>query len=217
MPYVMSRINVPNFDEWLRTFETPDHGAASRPHRIYRSLDEPDQLVIALKVDSYEDAVALRAELPQTRPFSEVRFAGEPRIVEELEEIACAPTDGKLAVARLAVFDPPPELQPDDRRRRRSLIDLVRAQPGFRAGYHLRHDESDRMLSLTIWDSEAALEAADRAVAERPAHDRRGIRPSTVEVWRMEANFERERATLDRGCPSASAGETAERRQGQTP
>jgi hypothetical protein len=45
------------------------------------------------------------------------------------------------------------------------------------------------MISLTIWDSKAALEAAGRAVAERPARDRRGIRPSTVEVWRVEVTF----------------------------
>jgi heme-degrading monooxygenase HmoA len=98
------------------------------------------------------------------------------------------------AVARLAVFDLPPQLRPDDRRRSRSLIELVRAQPGFRAGYHLHHFESDRMISLTIWDSESALQAAGRTVAERPLEDQRGIQPTVVEVWRVEADFE-QRAT----------------------
>lgn len=191
MPYVMSRIDVPNVDEWRHAFEivAADRTAAWRRHRIYRSLEEPDQLVIALEVDSYEDAVTLRAALPESRPFAEVRFAGEPRIVDELEDIARAGDDRQEAAARLAVFESPPGLQPDDRRRTRSLVDVVRAQPGFRAGYHLRHRESGRMISLTIWDSKAALEAAGRAVAERPAHDRRGIRPSTVEVWRVELDF----------------------------
>jgi hypothetical protein len=45
------------------------------------------------------------------------------------------------------------------------------------------------MISLTIWDSKSALEGAGRAVAERPARDRRGIRPSTVEVWHVEVDF----------------------------
>src|SRR5437667_5745826 len=90
MPYLMSRIDVPNVDAWTRAFETlADDGAAWRRHRIYRSLEEPEQLVIALGVDSYEDAVALRAELPESRPFAEVRFAGQPRMVDELEGIAC--------------------------------------------------------------------------------------------------------------------------------
>jgi heme-degrading monooxygenase HmoA len=190
MPYVMSRIDVPNVDEWTRAFETlADGGAAWRRHRIYRSLEEPEQLVIALEVDSYEDAVGLRADLPETTPFSEVRFAGQPRIVDELEGSACARNDRREAAARLAIFDSPPRLKPDDPRRTRSLVDLVRAQPGFRAGYHLRQPESGRMIALTIWDSKTALDAAGRAVAERPARDRRGIRPSTVEVWQVEVDF----------------------------
>ena len=191
MPYVMSRIDVPNVDEWTEAFETvaADRPVAWRRHRIYRSLEESDQLIIALEVDSYDDAVTLRAALPESRPFAEVRFAGKPRIVDELGGIAGAPDDRGKAVARLAAFDSPPELQPDDRRRTRSLTDLVRAQPGFRAGYHLRHRESGRMISLTIWDSEAALEAAGRAVTQRPPDDQRGIRPSVVEVWRVEVDF----------------------------
>jgi hypothetical protein len=47
------------------------------------------------------------------------------------------------------------------------------------------------MISLTVWDSEPALEAAGRAVAARPAEDQRRIRPSSVEVWRIEVDFER--------------------------
>jgi hypothetical protein len=45
------------------------------------------------------------------------------------------------------------------------------------------------MISLTIWDREAALEAAGRAVTQRPPDDQRGIRPSVVEVWRVEVDF----------------------------
>src|SRR5919201_3256586 len=191
MPYVMTRIDVPDVDQWRHAFEAvaADRAAAWRRHRIYRSLEERDQLVIALEVDSYAEADTLRAALPESRPFAEVRFAGEPRIVDELAGIAGAPDDRVEAVARLAVFDSTPELQPDDPRRTRSLAELVRAQPGFRAGYHLRHRESGRMISLTIWDSEAALEKAARAVTQRPPADQRGIRPSVVEVWCVEVDF----------------------------
>ena len=34
-----------------------------------------------------------------------------------------------------------------------------------------------------------ALEAAERAVAERPAGDRRGIDPTRVERWVVDASF----------------------------
>ena len=104
MPYVMSRIDVPNVDEWRHAFEAvaADGSAAWRRHRIYRSLEEPDQLVIALEVDSYDDAVTLRAALPESRPFAEVRFAGKPRIVDEFGCVAGERDDCGEAVARLA-------------------------------------------------------------------------------------------------------------------
>ena len=93
-------------------------------------------------------------------------------------------------VARLAAFESEPELQPDDdRRRTKSLVELLRARPGFRAGYHLRHSETGRLISLTIWESESALEAAERAVAARPVGDRRGIRPTVVERWAVDIDF----------------------------
>jgi hypothetical protein len=42
---------------------------------------------------------------------------------------------------------------------------------------------------MTIWESEEALEAAERAVAERPAEDQRGINPSRVERRVVDASF----------------------------
>ncbi len=42
---------------------------------------------------------------------------------------------------------------------------------------------------VAIWDSEAALEGAERAVGERPVSDQRGIRASRVERWAVEAAF----------------------------
>jgi hypothetical protein len=99
-------------DAWRRDLEAAaDRGQLWRRHRIYRSLEEPDQLVVALEADSYDDAT-LRAALPESRPFPEARFAGEPRIVDELEGLTSARDKGRAAVARLAVFDSPPDSGP---------------------------------------------------------------------------------------------------------
>jgi hypothetical protein len=57
---------------------------------------------------------------------------------------------------------------------------LLRALPGFSAGYYLREQSSGRLMSPTAWDSEELLEAAVEAVGERPAGDQRGIDPSRV-------------------------------------
>ena len=94
-----------------------------------------------------------------------------------------------MSVARLAIFDDPPSLQDDDARRARTLFELLASLPGFEGAYYLREEASGRLISLTIWESEDALEAAERAVGERPAEDRRGIDPTRVERWVVDASF----------------------------
>lgn len=94
-----------------------------------------------------------------------------------------------MTVARLATFDDPPALQEDDRRRARTLFELLASLRGFEGAYYLREEATGRLISLTFWESEEALEAAERAVAERPAEDRRGIDPSRVERWVVDASF----------------------------
>ena len=93
-----------------------------------------------------------------------------------------------MPVARVALFESGAPLRPDDDRRAGSLRALVRDQPGFVAGYHLR-DDSGRMMSFTIWDSERALEAAEAAVDQRPVNDRRDLSPSRVERWIVDGTF----------------------------
>ena len=94
-----------------------------------------------------------------------------------------------MSVARVAIFDPAPVLQEDDDRRAQTLRDLLRTLPGFIAGYHLREEDSGRLIDLTVWESEAALEAGERAVRDRPPSDQRGIRPTKVERWIVDAAF----------------------------
>jgi heme-degrading monooxygenase HmoA len=94
-----------------------------------------------------------------------------------------------VSVARVATWDEPPDLREDDERRARSLYDLLQSLPGFIAGYYLREPTTGRLMSVTVWESEEALEAAERAVAQRPVSDQRGIRPSRVERWSVDASF----------------------------
>jgi len=94
-----------------------------------------------------------------------------------------------MSVARVATFDEPPNLRDDDDRRMQSLHDLLRSLPGFIAGYELHEATTGRLMSVTLWDSEDALEAGERAVRNRPARDQRGIRPSRIERWVVDASF----------------------------
>lgn len=94
-----------------------------------------------------------------------------------------------MRVARVATWDEPPHLRDDDDRRAQTLYDLLQSIPGFISGHYLREASTGRLMSVTLWESEAALEAAERAVRDRPAADQRGIRPSRVERWSVDASF----------------------------
>jgi heme-degrading monooxygenase HmoA len=94
-----------------------------------------------------------------------------------------------VKAARVAIFDEPPQKKADDDRRASSLRATVSSQPGFIAGYHLLEEETGRMMSVTIWESQEAMEAGEAAVRNRPAEDQRGIRPSRIERWVVEADF----------------------------
>lgn len=94
-----------------------------------------------------------------------------------------------MSVARVAIFDEAPLLHDDDERRAKSLRELLQSAPGFIAGYDLREEATGRLMSVTLWESEAALEPGERAVRNRPVRDQRGIRPSRIERWVIDASF----------------------------
>jgi len=94
-----------------------------------------------------------------------------------------------MSVARVATFDESPLLHDDDERRAKTLRELLQSVPGFVAGYDLREQATGRLMSVTLWESEAALEAGERAVSSRPVSDQRGIRPSRIERWVIDAGF----------------------------
>lgn len=92
-------------------------------------------------------------------------------------------------VARVATFDEPPRLHADDKRRVASLRDLARGLPGFVAGYHLREETTGRLMSVSIWQSDEAMISGEEVIKNRPASDQRGIRPSRIERWIVDAEF----------------------------
>ena len=83
----------------------------------------------------------------------------------------------------------PANLDPDYVARQRAFI---AEQPGFCGGYHLLEPDTGRALSLTIWEDEHALAAAERAQRDpsSPADGRisRATNPS-VRIIEVAAVF----------------------------
>jgi heme-degrading monooxygenase HmoA len=96
-----------------------------------------------------------------------------------------APNDARLAEHSRS----PAEIDPDYVARHRAWI---AAQPGFCGGYHLLEPETGRALSLTMWEDDDALAAAERALrAGRGPADGRLSRESqpTVRLAQVAAVF----------------------------
>jgi hypothetical protein len=91
-------------------------------------------------------------------------------------------------IARLAEHDRlPADLDPAYVTRHRAWM---AAQSGFCGGYHMLEPETGHALSLSLWQDEAALAAADRAQSDGPADGRisHTSRP-TVRFVRVDAIF----------------------------
>ena len=93
-------------------------------------------------------------------------------------------------IARLAEHNQlPADLDPDYVARHRAWM---AEQPGFCGGYHLFESETGHALSMTLWESDAALAAAERAqsAADTPADGRisRQSNPS-IRVVQVAAVF----------------------------
>jgi hypothetical protein len=89
-----------------------------------------------------------------------------------------------MSVARVAIFDELPLLHDDDERRENPCASSCNR---FRLDRSVRR--TGRLMAVTLWGSEAALEASERAVRNRPVSDHRGIRPSRTERWVIDARF----------------------------
>jgi hypothetical protein len=97
--------------------------------------------------------------------------------------------DWAMSVARVATFDNPPHLRGDDSRRAQTLYELLRSLPGFERACYLP-GVVYREVDVVYGGGLRELVGGRGACGERPPHsERRGIRPSRVERWIVEARF----------------------------
>ena len=89
MTYMLTRIDVGNYDEWKPQFDKdlPRAREAATGWRIFRSVDNPNEVFIEVEFDSSEDAASGRERLLASGVLD--RFADKtgPTIVEEAESL----------------------------------------------------------------------------------------------------------------------------------
>jgi hypothetical protein len=90
MAYMLTRIQVDDYDGWKQMFDSDPFGVrtAAKGHRILRSVEDPNELSIAVEFASPGDATAARERLVSSGVFDRVTLKSGPTVAEEAEALA---------------------------------------------------------------------------------------------------------------------------------
>jgi hypothetical protein len=98
MPFILTRIQVGDYDAWKPLFDQDLPGArrAAVGHRLFRNLDNPSEVFIQVEFDSTEEAHAAQQRLLASGVLDRFDDKTGPTVVEEAETLTVAETPGTL-------------------------------------------------------------------------------------------------------------------------
>jgi hypothetical protein len=87
--FMQTRISVPEFDAWKPMFDADHPGAraAAKGHRLFRSLEDPNDVVALVEFETVDEARAARELLLASGVLDRVRVTAAPALIEEVEAI----------------------------------------------------------------------------------------------------------------------------------
>ena len=89
MAYILTRINVGDYEQWKPMFDqdTPGARAEAKGHRILRNADQPNEVFVMVEFGSAEEAKAGREKLLASGVLD--RFADKtlPTVLQEAEQV----------------------------------------------------------------------------------------------------------------------------------
>lgn len=89
MAFIVTRINVGDYDTWKPMFDKDEPGArqSAKGHRVLRSVDDPNEVFVVVEFASSDEARAGREKLLASGVLD--RFPGKdlPKVVEEAEAV----------------------------------------------------------------------------------------------------------------------------------
>lgn len=89
MAFIMTRIEVGNYDAWKPMFDLDAPGArtAALGHRLFRNVDDPNEVFIQIEFASADDAAAARERLLVSGVLDRFENKNGPTVVETVEMI----------------------------------------------------------------------------------------------------------------------------------
>lgn len=89
MPFIITRINVGDFDAWKPSFDKdiPRVREAATGYRLFRSLQDPSEVFVQVEFASSDDAQSARDRLRSSGVLDRFSDKNGPTVVEEVESI----------------------------------------------------------------------------------------------------------------------------------
>ena len=90
MAFILTRINVGDYESWKPMFDQDAPGARSdaKGHRLFRNADEPGEVFVMVEFDSADDARGGREKLLTSGVLDRFEDKTEPKVLEQAEEVA---------------------------------------------------------------------------------------------------------------------------------
>jgi hypothetical protein len=90
MTYILTRINVGDYDEWKAMFDKDVPGAreSASGWRIFRSVENPSEVFIQVEFSSADEAAAARERLLASGILDRFSDKTGPTVVEEAETVS---------------------------------------------------------------------------------------------------------------------------------
>ncbi len=90
MSYLTARFEVPDFDTFKERWDSDPAGRrqVATGHRIYRSVENPNEVIVQTEFPSAADAKSFRERLSASGAMDNLKLQAPPVIVEEEETVA---------------------------------------------------------------------------------------------------------------------------------
>ena len=89
MPFIVTRINVGDYDTWKPMFDKDDPGAreSAKGHRVLRGVENPNEVFVVVEFASLEDAQSGREKLLASGVLDRFPDRDLPKVVVEAEAV----------------------------------------------------------------------------------------------------------------------------------
>jgi hypothetical protein len=87
MAFIVTRINVGDYDTWKPMFDKDDPGArqAAKGHRVLRGVENPNEVFVVVEFESLDEAKDGREKLLGSGVLDRFPDKDLPKVVEEAE------------------------------------------------------------------------------------------------------------------------------------